>query len=98
MKTKFADKGIPVIMGEFGAGRRSTLTGDNLTKHLASRAYFYEYVFKQAKNYGMVPFLWDTGIHNSFDMGVIDRNSGAILDRPAYNGLIKGASAGIYPF
>ena len=98
MKVKFADKGIPVILGEFGAGRRNNLTGDALTLHLASRAYFYEYIFKQAKNYGMVPFLWDTGIHNSFDMGVIDRNSGAISDRQAYTALQKGATLGVYPY
>ena len=98
MKTKFADKGIPVIMGEFGAMRRSTLTGDNLTKHLASRAYFYEYVFKQAKNNGLVPFLWDTGIHGNNDMGVIVRSTGVIGDRQAYNALKNGAAAGNYPF
>lgn len=98
MKTKFADKGIPVIMGEFGALKRSTLTGDNLTKHLASRAYFYEYVFKQAKNNGLVPFLWDTGIHGNNDMGIIVRSSGAIGDRQAYNAIKNGAAAGNYPF
>ena len=98
MKAKFADKGIPVIMGEFGAVRRSSLTGDNLTKHLASRAYFYEYVFKQAKNNGLIPFLWDTGIHGNNDMGVIDRNTGAIGDRQAYTALKNGATAGTYPF
>ena len=42
MKIRFTDKGIPIILGEFGALRRNQLTGDNLTKHLASRAYFYE--------------------------------------------------------
>ncbi|MFT3751452.1 MAG: hypothetical protein QM800_00690 [Paludibacter sp.] len=47
----------------------------------------------------MVPFLWDTGIHgNSNDMGIINRNCGAIGDRQAYTALKDGAMAGFYPF
>ncbi len=97
MKTRFVNKGIPVILGEFGVMKRN-LTGDNLTLHLASRAYYYEYMTKQAKNNGLIPFLWDTGIHNSNDMGIFVRSTGSVSDRQAYNALMKGASAGVYPF
>lgn len=76
---------------------RRTLTSDNLTLHLASRAYFYEQLTKQAKNNGLIPFLSDTGIHSSNDMGVIVRSSGAVGDRQAYNALMKGAASGNYP-
>jgi endoglucanase len=53
MKTQFVDKGIPVILGEFGVIRRSNLTGSDLTLHLDSRAFFFKYVVKQAKSNGI---------------------------------------------
>ena len=98
MKIRFTDKGIPIILGEFGALRRNQLTGDNLTKHLASRAYFYEYVAREGRNSGMIPCLWDTGIHANNNMGIFVRSSGAIGDRQAYNALMKGAAEAAFPF
>ena len=50
MKTQFVDKGIPVVLGEFAAIRRD-LTGDALTLHLASRAYFLKYLIYKYFNY-----------------------------------------------
>jgi aryl-phospho-beta-D-glucosidase BglC (GH1 family) len=60
MKTQFVDKGIPVVLGEFGAIRRD-LTGDALALHLKSRAAFLKYVVKQSKANGLIPFYWDAG-------------------------------------
>lgn len=57
MKTQFVDKGIPVLLGEFGAIRRTTLTGDALTLHLNSRAYYLKTVVKTAKANGLLPFI-----------------------------------------
>jgi len=85
MKTKFVDKGIPVIIGEFGAVTRSNLTGDALKLHLASRAYFFKYVNKQAIADGFLPFFWDTG-------GLINRNTYTVSDQQALDGLIQGAN------
>ncbi|MDD3490417.1 MAG: cellulase family glycosylhydrolase [Paludibacter sp.] len=98
MKIRFTDKGIPIILGEFGALRRNQLTGDNLTRHLASRAYFYECVAREGRNSGMIPCLWDTGIHANNNMGIFVRSSGAIGDRQAYNALMKGAAEAAFPF
>jgi len=52
---------IPVMMGEFAGIRRSSLTGDNLDLHLASRVYFLKYLTKKAKANGILPFYWDAG-------------------------------------
>jgi len=84
MKTKFVDKGVPVVLGEYGAMRRSSLTGDALALHLASRAYYMEYVTKQAKANGLLPFNWDTG-------GLLSRNSSTVLDQQVLEALIEGA-------
>ena len=84
-KKQSTDKGIPVVLGEFGAVRRDNLTGDALTLHLMSRAYFFKHVSKQAIANGMLPFFWDTG-------GLINRNNYTVSDQQALDGLIQGAS------
>lgn len=84
MKTKFVDKGIPVVMGEYGPMKRTNLIGDALTLHLASRAYYLKYVTKQAKANGILPFLWDTG-------GLLSRQNNTVLDQQSLDALIQGA-------
>jgi hypothetical protein len=85
MKKQFVEKGIPVIIGEFGASARTNLTGDALKLHLASRAYYFKYVTKQAIANGFLPFFWDTG-------GLINRNNFTVADQPTLDGLIQGAN------
>lgn len=90
MKTQFVDKGIPVILGEFGAIKRSNLTGDDLTLHLASRAYFLKYVVKQSKANGLIPFYWDAGNLGVNTMSLFDRSNNTVYDTQALNALIDG--------
>jgi len=75
MKKQFVDKGIPVVVGEFGAIRRSSLPGDTLKMHLASRAYYFKYVTRQANADGLLPFCWDNNIFNRWTNTVSDRQS-----------------------
>lgn len=89
MKTQFVDKGIPVILGEFGAIRRN-LTGDALTLHLKSRADFLKYVVKQSKVNGMVPFYWDAGNLGTNTMSLFDRSNNTIYDSQALTALQDG--------
>jgi aryl-phospho-beta-D-glucosidase BglC (GH1 family) len=90
MKTQFVDKGIPVILGEFGAIRRTNLTGNNLSLHLASRAYYLKVVVQQAKANGMVPFYWDEGNLGSNGFGIFNRFNTSVTDTQALNGLLDG--------
>ncbi|WPU97858.1 cellulase family glycosylhydrolase [Mucilaginibacter sp. cycad4] len=90
MKTKFVDHGIPVVMGEYAAGRRSSLTGDNLTLNGASRAYWYNYVTHQALVNGILPFLWDTG-------SIIDRSTYAVKDQQQLAAIVQGAQTATSP-
>lgn len=90
MKTQFVDKGIPVILGEFGAIRRSNLTGDALALHLKSRADFYTFVVKQSKANGLVPFYWDAGSLGVNTMSLFDRSNNTVFDSQALTGLQDG--------
>lgn len=85
MKKQFVDKGIPVIIGEFGAITRTNLTGDALKLHLASRAYYFKYVTKQAIANGFLPFFWDTG-------ELINRTNYTVTDQQSLTALMQGAN------
>lgn len=92
MKRKFTDKGIPGFLGEFGVARRRFEDPKIQLAHDQSRGYFYQVVTEQAKNHGVVPFIWETG-------GVFSRrNNMQITDPEVYNGMVRGAAAGKYPF
>ncbi len=86
MKTKFVDKGIPVIIGEFLAIKRTNPA--DMTLHLNSRDYFHRYVVNSARSKGMIIYYWDTA---GTDNGLFDRNSGAITDQRTLNALMAGA-------
>ena len=89
MKTQFTDKGIPVILGEFGAIKRN-LTGDALTLHLKSRAAFLKYVVKQSRANGMIPFYWDAGNLGINTMSLFDRSNNTVYDAQALTALKEG--------
>jgi aryl-phospho-beta-D-glucosidase BglC (GH1 family) len=84
MQTKFVSKGIPVIIGEFGAYKRTGIQDQAL--HNASIEYFNKYVVQSARSHGMIPYYWDIG-------GLIDRNSGAIKDQSLLNAIMQGAGS-----
>lgn len=65
LKSKFIDKGIPVIIGEFGAENK-----DNASE----RAEFYSSYVSIAARYGIPCFVWDNGPEDSF--GLFDRKNG----------------------
>ncbi|MCI8777054.1 MAG: glycoside hydrolase family 5 protein [Oscillospiraceae bacterium] len=64
LKSKFIDKGVPVIIGEFGATNKNN---DSV------RASYMEYYVKSAKSRGITCFIWDNGTKDEF--GLLDRNS-----------------------
>ncbi|WPV01731.1 cellulase family glycosylhydrolase [Mucilaginibacter sp. cycad4] len=91
MKSKFIDKGIPVILGEYGAIRRSTtLTGDALTLHLAGRAYYLNYVTHKALQYGLRPFYFDDGATGNNAFRIISRQNNNIADQQGYAAVAQG--------
>jgi endoglucanase len=92
MKTKFVDKGIPVVLGEYAAMRRTTLTGDALTLHLASRAYYLKYVTKQAIANGLLPFYWDAGGLGDNGSGLFNRQNNTVFDQMALDAIVAGGA------
>jgi len=79
---QFVAKGYPVILGEFGAYKRTNIPDQEL--HNASVEYFNKYVVQACLENGFIPFYWDTG-------GIINRHTGAVLDQGVLNALMEGA-------
>lgn len=92
MKKQFVDKGIPVVLGEYAATRRSNLTGDALKLHLDSRAFYHEYVTRAAIAHGLIPFYWDNGGTRRFGSGIFNRRENAVSDQQTLDALVKGAA------
>lgn len=86
MKAKFVDKGIPVLMGEYGAYRRdgSAHVPKDLATHEASVDYWITFVTKEALARGIKPFWWDTG-------GALDRGNNTVKDQRTIDALLAGA-------
>lgn len=99
MKTNFVNKGIPVILGEYGVIKKTYINGRCInSSHLDSRAYYLKYVTQLAKNNGLVPFYWDNGGLGDKGFGIFNRNTNSAGDPKALSGLMQGATAGVYPY
>jgi endoglucanase len=85
MKTKFIDKGIPVLIGEYGAFRRKLSLPSDQALHNASIDYFYRYFMKSATGKGIKTFCWDT------PGWMFNRSTGVILDRSTVNAIMQGS-------
>lgn len=72
MKLNFVDKGIPVILGEYGVIARIGTEG-----HEVYREYYNEYITQSLVNHGIVPFYWDNGYTGNNGLGIFDRSTGA---------------------
>lgn len=85
MKTTFIDKGIPVIVGEYGCPKKN--------KDEDSVRLFLTSVCKSAYDRQLCPILWDiTGLH-------YNRDTCRLYDpqlRTAYHEIVKGSQENVY--
>ncbi|MBL8277415.1 MAG: glycoside hydrolase family 5 protein [Pelomonas sp.] len=70
LKTAYVDRGVPVIVGEYGAISR-------LSKDAAGlyRTYWDEFVARTAWANGAVPVYWDEGALGDHSMGLFNRRT-----------------------
>ena len=76
----FVNKGVPVIMGEYGAYPKSAGPGQGIETYTN---YWAQYSTNAAVTRHVVPMWWDTG-------AIIDRNTGAVKDSGLLNALKNG--------
>ncbi len=80
MKTNFADKGIPVIIGEYAA------SGNDFN----SCVFFCEKLVKLCHDYGIATFLWDNG------NGQFDRSTNTWRSEQMHSALLRAVSGEDY--
>jgi endoglucanase len=86
MKTNFVDRGIPVIMGEYGAMSRN-----NVANHEASRIRWNQYITNSAWDHGMVPVYWDNAYTGDGGFGLFDRSTGAEVYPALIDAIVNSA-------
>ena len=87
---QYVSKGIPVMIGEFGAASKPSLAATNATEsawNIASEYYWHKYLAESARSHGLSLFLWSTP-GTPFDW-----TSGAVNDAQ----LISVLTGGIAP-
>lgn len=86
---RYVSKGIPVLIGEFGAASKPYLAATNATESAwnhASSYYWHKYVAESARSHGLSPFFWSTP-GTPFDW-----TSGAVNDAQLISVLTGGAA------
>ncbi len=85
----YVNKGIPVLIGEFGAFRTDSLSATNATQanwNRASTLYWNKYAAESARGHGISPFYWSTP-NQPFHW-----TSGAVTDAELVSALTGGAA------
>ena len=84
MKAKFVDRGVPVILGEFGVIDRPEFPGSN-----AYRVAWARHVARSAWQRGAVPMWWDNGGTGRHGMGLFDRRTGTVTQPEIVQALVQ---------
>lgn len=97
MKEKFVDKGVPVVLGEYGANWREFTNSSIQKRHDASIWLFHKTVNEEAIKRGIIPCVWDINSANRNGAGgimcIIDRSKPAVFDTNSLNGIMAGVAA-----
>ena len=89
LKEKFTSKGIPVVLGEYGAAHKN---------NDGARAYYYEAVTRMSVMCGVVPICWSAGTYNlnakpaDYSMCFFDRKTYA----QPFPGVVSAMMRGYY--
>jgi aryl-phospho-beta-D-glucosidase BglC (GH1 family) len=86
IKENYIDKGIPCVMGEYSANRRSAASKyvpKELDKHNNSVDAWYTFLTKQCLAIGAKPFMWETG-------GSLDRTNNVVRDQRTISAVLAG--------
>lgn len=103
LKSKFYDKGYPVVIGEYGANWRSLSAsgGESQDKHDASVKLWFKTVTSEAVNNGCVPVVWDINVASQQGtkgvMTIINRANLSVFCTPALESLTEGVAAAAMP-
>lgn len=90
--TTYVEKNIPVYLGEYGCANRTDATARRF------QLYWFEYVSKCAKTYGMSGFIWENGAVGAGNevYGIVNHETGEYLDATYCKQIVDACSNGFY--
>jgi endoglucanase len=97
LKSAYFDKGIPVILGEYGCLWRELGSSSEQNAHNASVQLFHHTVNEQAVDNGMIPFVWDTNAMSLPSMAIINRAGLSIFCQYGMDGIKAGVASASWP-
>ncbi len=86
MKTRYVDRGVAVILGEYGAMARNRFPGADTYRNLWNL-----YVTRAAWTRGLVPVYWDNGATGDHGMGLFNRGTGAQVFPTLISSIVNAA-------
>ena len=86
LKEAYVDKGIPVVLGEYGAVNKN---------NLGNRIYYYEAMNRMCVMNGIIPVTWDIGWYDrnqnpDYTFSLFDRGTGEQLFPEIITGILRG--------
>ena len=72
LKTAYANKGIPIIIGEYGA-----ISKTEYDAPMKYRNFWDNYITGAAIRHGFATYYWDNGYPDNHQFGLFNRNTGA---------------------
>lgn len=89
LKERFVDRGIPVVMGEYGVIRRPDVAG-----HESYRIHWNATITRLAVENGLVPVYWDNGFPGKHGLGLFDRKTGVQIYPDLVDAIVGAAQEG----
>lgn len=86
MKEMFVDKGIPVILGEYGAISKTEYDPSG-----NYRTLWDQYITHSAYIHGLVPMYWDNGYTGNYGLGLFNRSTGAQVYPATVQAIVSAA-------
>ena len=86
LKAAYVDKGVPVVLGEYGAVNKN---------NLGNRVYYYEAMNRMCALCGIIPVAWDIGWYDAaqdpdYTFSLFDRGTGEQLYPEIIVGVLRG--------
>ncbi|MBR0141544.1 MAG: glycoside hydrolase family 5 protein [Ruminococcus sp.] len=75
LKENFIDKGLHVVIGEFGCIDKTSANAGIPNQIAENRAYYNGYLAGIAATYGITPVYWDNGYNGQYGFGLFTRAS-----------------------
>lgn len=89
LKQHFIDRGVPVIMGEYGAVGRPSVPGA-----ARYRVAWASYVTRAAHQRGIVPIYWDNGVYGQREsFALFDRATAKVVDPDLLQAIVAAAGS-----